>query len=51
MRGTVTCLPAILSLVIAPVWLAAKGNTTKITIRGADLAAPIEITDPKTVDV
>lgn len=42
--------PAVAVLLIwslAPLPLAAKGRTAKITIQGADLKSPIEITDPK----
>src|SRR5437879_3915591 len=46
MRGTFGALIAIVALLIAPVQLAAKGDTVRITINGGDLAAPIEITDP-----
>jgi hypothetical protein len=39
----------ILLLVAIPAELFAKGETSRIIIKGADLSAPIEITDPKTV--
>jgi len=38
-------LLGILTLLNAPVQLLAKGNTVRITIRGGDLAAPVEISD------
>jgi hypothetical protein len=43
-------LPYVLAtflLLVIPAQLLAKGETVKITIKGADLKAPIEITDPK----
>jgi hypothetical protein len=36
-----------LLLMIATASLSAKGKTIRITIQGADLKSPIEITDPK----
>jgi hypothetical protein len=33
-----------------PIALSAKGNTVKIVIKGADLSAALEITDPKVAD-
>jgi hypothetical protein len=47
MRGTLAASAVILALLIVPVQLSAKGDTVRITIKGGDLAAPIEITDPK----
>lgn len=44
---------AVLSLLIlsvAPATLSAKGSTVKIVVKGADLASPLEITDPKTAE-
>jgi hypothetical protein len=41
-------LVAFLSLAI-PAWIFAKADISKITIKGADLKTPIEITDPKTL--
>lgn len=49
MRGMPASLPAILSLIVMPVALLAKGYTVRITIQGGDLAAPIQITDPDVV--
>ena len=46
MRGTFTALLATVPLLIVPVQLSAKGKTVRITIKGGDVAAPIEITDP-----
>jgi hypothetical protein len=39
----------ILLLLAVPIELFAKAHTSKIIIKGADLSAPIKITDPKTV--
>src|SRR2546427_12721683 len=39
----------ILLLLAIPAELFAKAETSKIIIKGADLSAPIEITDPKTL--
>jgi hypothetical protein len=39
----------ILPLLVIPAELFAKAQTSKIVIKGADLSAPIEITDPKTL--
>ena len=39
----------ILLLLAIPVELFGKGHTSKIIIKGADLSAPIKITDPKTL--
>jgi len=39
----------ILLLLAIPTELFAKAETSKIIIKGADLSAPIEITDPKTL--
>ena len=39
-------LSALIALLIVPVLLSAKGDTIRITIKGGNLAAPIEITDP-----
>ena len=49
MRRTFATLPAILALLIVPLQLSAKGKTVRITIKGGDLAAPIELTDPAVV--
>src|SRR2546421_4516157 len=46
MRRTIAALVTFLVLVI-PARVFAKGDTVKITITGAGLQAPIEITDPK----
>lgn len=46
MRGRFVDLSAIALLLAAPLQLFGKGDTVGITITGADLAAPIEITDP-----
>jgi hypothetical protein len=48
MMRRVGVLAAFLSLAI-PVRVFAKADISKITIRGAHLKAPIEITDPKTL--
>ena len=40
----------ILLLLAIPAELFAKAETSKIIVKGADLRAPIEITDPKTLD-
>jgi hypothetical protein len=40
-----TSLAVALSLVCLPLWLAAKGPTLKVTLTGADLPAPAEMTD------
>jgi hypothetical protein len=45
MRIRFAALSASLALLIVPVQLSAKGDTVRITIKGGDLAAPIEITD------
>jgi hypothetical protein len=37
----------LLLMIAVPVSLSAKGKTVRITIKGADLKNPIEITDPK----
>lgn len=47
MKGTLAILPAI--LLIVPSHLSAKGDTVRITIKGADLVAPVEITNPEVV--
>jgi hypothetical protein len=42
--------PSVVGLLLAtaiPVSVPAKGKTVRITIKGADLKSPIEITDPK----
>jgi len=39
----------ILLLLATPVELFGKAQTSKIIIKGADLSAPIKITDPKTL--
>lgn len=38
---------SLLMISIVPAPLSAKGNTVKITIKGAGLTTPLEITDPK----
>jgi len=38
---------SLLMVLGAPVLLSAKGLTTRITVKGPDLSAPVEITDPK----
>ena len=38
------------SLVCAPLLVLAKGPTLKITIKGANLASPIEITDERILE-
>lgn len=45
MRRTSVPLIVTTALLIAPVWLSAKGDTVRIVIKGKPLAAPIEITD------
>jgi hypothetical protein len=44
-------LPSVLIILLLaiPGELFAKAETSKIIIKGADLSAPIEITDPKTL--
>jgi len=44
-KGTFVVGLALLTVFTAPASLWAKGATVKVTIRGASLAAPIEITD------
>ena len=46
MRRILFALPALFALLVTPAHLSAKGNTIRITIKGGDLAGPIEITDP-----
>lgn len=46
MRRMLAALTASLVLTVVPVQLSAKGKTIRITIKGGDLATPIEITDP-----
>ncbi len=45
-----TILGTIFSLVCAPLFLMAKGPTLKITINGANLASPVEITDKQILE-
>ena len=40
-------LPVIFLLLVSPARLFAKGETVKMTIQGADLETPIQITDRK----
>ena len=47
MRRIFLALVALLLLLVAPAQVFAKGETVKITIKGADLKTPIEITNPK----
>jgi hypothetical protein len=47
MRTTLAVLLSFLLILSVPAPLPAKGKTVKITIKGADLKAPIEISDPK----
>ena len=49
MRRMLAGLVAFLLLVV-PARVFAKGDTVRITIKGADLKTPIEITDPKTLE-
>lgn len=49
MRITRTIWFSFWLLLSLPTLLLAKGQTVRITIQGADLAAPIEITDPSIV--
>ena len=42
-------ISVILPLLVIPAELFAKAQTSKIVIKGADLSAPIEITDPNTL--
>jgi len=50
MRRTFAALAGLLALLIVPVRLSAKGKTVRITIQGAALAAPIEITGQEAAD-
>src|SRR6185436_13087587 len=50
MRRTFAALAGLLALLIVPVRLSAKGKTVWITIQGAALAAPIEITGQEAAD-
>jgi len=45
MKRILACVVSLIVVLAAGTSLAAKGATTKITISGANLAAPIEITD------
>ncbi len=47
MKGTSAAVFTLLATLILPASLSAKGNVLKITIKGAGLATPIEITDLK----
>jgi hypothetical protein len=49
MRMALAVLLNSLLILSAPTPLVAKGKIVKITIKGADLKTPIEISDPKTV--
>ncbi len=49
MRGTFAGLLAILALMILPMQLSAQRETVQITIKGEDLAVPIELTDPAVI--
>ena len=46
MRRVLLALAALVALLVIPAHLSAKGNTIRITIKGGNLAVPIEITDP-----
>src|SRR4030095_13203125 len=46
MRLSLLTLPSLLAVLIIPAQLSAKGDTIRITIKGGNLAVPIEITDP-----
>jgi hypothetical protein len=50
LRRIFAALTASLALLIVPAHLSAKGNTVRIIIHGGDLAAPIEIADPKVTE-
>jgi hypothetical protein len=47
MKGTSATAFSLLMMSVMPASLSAKGSTVKITIKGADLTTPLEITDPK----
>ncbi len=47
MKRIFLTLVALLLLLVAPAQVFAKGETVKITIKGADLKTAIEITNPK----
>jgi hypothetical protein len=47
MKRRFLTLAALLLRLVAPAQVFAKGETVKITIKGADLKTPIEITNPK----
>lgn len=47
MKGTSAAVFSLLMMSIVPTSLSAKGQTVKITIKGADLTTPLEITSPK----
>lgn len=47
MKGIWIVCGAILTALASPSPLPAKGDTVRIVIRGANLPAPVEITDPK----
>jgi hypothetical protein len=47
MENTIAVLLSVLLILSVPTPLLAKGKTVKITIKGADLKTPIEISDPK----
>ena len=50
MRMALAVLLSSLLILSVPTPLLAKGKTVKITIKGADLKTPIEISDPKTLE-
>ncbi len=47
LRRSFPSVLGLLLMIAIPVSLPAKGKTIRITIQGADLKSPIEITDPK----
>jgi hypothetical protein len=47
MKGTSAAAFGLLMMSVVPASLSAKGNTVKITIKGAGLTTPLEITDPE----
>ncbi len=47
MKGTSAAAFGLLMMSVVPASLFAKGHTDKITIRGAGLTTPLEITDPE----
>jgi hypothetical protein len=50
MKNTIAVLLSVLLILSVPTPLLAKGKTVKITIKGADLKTPIEISDPKILE-